>query len=275
MGTGQETLRATQQQQITDRYTKAVEQIGSDKSVEVRVGGLYALERIAKDSPADAATIAQVMVAFILGHDREGETKASPSPTSPKSGSTPLWRPGADVSTAARVLGILKAPGLPERSLSTADFAGADWARVDLQHAYLPNVSLSGADLTAADLTGTNLSGANLISADLSVASLQTANLANAGLKGTKFFSADLKHADLTNANLNAADLTFADLKDANLTDAFLLEATLGATNLRGADLTGANLTGADLTGADLRDVKGITPEQVRKVAITDKDTHF
>ncbi|MBF8193239.1 hypothetical protein ITP53_47740 [Nonomuraea sp. K274] len=78
--TGQETLRTTQQQQITDRYTKAVEQIGSDKSVEVRIGGLYALERIAKDSPPDAETIRQVVVAFILERDRpitnKGEAKS-------------------------------------------------------------------------------------------------------------------------------------------------------------------------------------------------------
>jgi len=37
----------TEQGQITDRYTKAVEQLGSDK-LDVRIGGIYALERIAR-----------------------------------------------------------------------------------------------------------------------------------------------------------------------------------------------------------------------------------
>jgi hypothetical protein len=36
--------------QVTDRYTKAVKQLG-DKKVDVRLGGIYALERIARDSP--------------------------------------------------------------------------------------------------------------------------------------------------------------------------------------------------------------------------------
>jgi hypothetical protein len=35
--------------QVTDRYTKAIEQLGSDK-LDVRIGGIYALERVARDS---------------------------------------------------------------------------------------------------------------------------------------------------------------------------------------------------------------------------------
>ncbi|MGH3218423.1 MAG: hypothetical protein ACRDPY_06785 [Streptosporangiaceae bacterium] len=34
---------------MTDRYTKAIEQLGHDK-LDVRIGGIYALERIARDS---------------------------------------------------------------------------------------------------------------------------------------------------------------------------------------------------------------------------------
>jgi len=43
------THELTEQGQITDRYTKAVEQLGSDK-LDVRIGGIYALERVAWDS---------------------------------------------------------------------------------------------------------------------------------------------------------------------------------------------------------------------------------
>jgi hypothetical protein len=42
-------LRVTREGQITDRYTKAVEQLGSEH-LDVRLGGIYALERIARDS---------------------------------------------------------------------------------------------------------------------------------------------------------------------------------------------------------------------------------
>ena len=42
---------------MTDRYTKAIEQLGSDK-LDVRIGGIYALERIALDSDKDHLPLA-------------------------------------------------------------------------------------------------------------------------------------------------------------------------------------------------------------------------
>src|SRR5687767_8304711 len=41
-------LRIAQQGQITERFTRAVDQLGSDK-IEQRVGAIYALERLATD----------------------------------------------------------------------------------------------------------------------------------------------------------------------------------------------------------------------------------
>jgi hypothetical protein len=58
------TCRLTQQGQITERYTRAIEQLASDK-LDVRLGGIYALERIANDSPRDRVTVAEMVAAFI------------------------------------------------------------------------------------------------------------------------------------------------------------------------------------------------------------------
>ncbi|RVX41831.1 pentapeptide repeat protein [Nonomuraea polychroma] len=247
--TGQETLRTTQQQQITDRYTKAVEQIGSDKSVEVRIGGLYALERIAKDSPSDAETIRHVIVAFILERDRPATSKGDDR-----------WKPEADVGTALRVLGTFPRISVTEiPPLIAAHFEFADW-----QYVYLTGADLSGANLNGADLAVANLNGANLFGADLTVADLS---------------GADLSGADLRYAYLNYADLNDALLNGANLTNAKLGSADLRGADLRGADLRGAKLDGsdsvADLRGADLRNVRGMTPEEIRKVAKIDKTTKF
>ena len=49
-------LEVTEQGQVTDRYTKAVGQLGKESS-PVRVGGVYALERIGHDSSRDRTTI--------------------------------------------------------------------------------------------------------------------------------------------------------------------------------------------------------------------------
>jgi hypothetical protein len=49
---------------ITELYTTAVEQLGSDKA-PVRLGGLYALERLAQDNPHQRQTIVNVLCAYL------------------------------------------------------------------------------------------------------------------------------------------------------------------------------------------------------------------
>jgi hypothetical protein len=49
---------------ITDLFTKAIEQLGSDKA-PVRLGGLYALERLAQDTPKQRQTIVNVLCAYL------------------------------------------------------------------------------------------------------------------------------------------------------------------------------------------------------------------
>jgi hypothetical protein len=64
------TLEVTEQGQVTDRYTRAIEQLGST-AVDVRIGGIYALERIARDSKVDHPVVMEVLTAFIREHSPE------------------------------------------------------------------------------------------------------------------------------------------------------------------------------------------------------------
>ena len=48
----QQNLVVTQEKQVTERFAKAIEQLGSE-NIHVRLGAIYALERIAKDSDKD------------------------------------------------------------------------------------------------------------------------------------------------------------------------------------------------------------------------------
>jgi hypothetical protein len=58
------TDRDAAERRITELYTKAVEQLGSDKA-PVRLGGLYALERLAQDNPEHRQTIVNVICAYL------------------------------------------------------------------------------------------------------------------------------------------------------------------------------------------------------------------
>ncbi|NAS22484.1 hypothetical protein GT755_12405 [Herbidospora sp. NEAU-GS84] len=258
--TGREALEATQQQQITDRYAKAVEQLGNDK-IEVRIGSLYALARIATDSPADSDTLSEVVVAFILERDRPADLDEGK-----------VWTPSTDVIAAVRALRQVDEGGrvLGESLLAAANFRDANLSRANLAGAYLAGASLLDAYLLETSLTGANLAGANLNGADLTYANLNGADLTDADLIGANLTGADLATAFLTDADLNGADLTSAFLNGADLNGADLTYAELTGANLTGADLTGANLSGADLSR-----ITGMTEQEIRRVATVDQHTKF
>ena len=232
------TFDLTEQGQVTDRYTKAIEQLGSDK-LDVRIGGIYALERVARDSARDHPTVMEVLAAFI----REQSQEQWPLPEHDTDSAPPrATRP--DVRAALRVVGRrdphrdIGRIGLAGAELPGANLRRADLTRVDLNHAILTEAQLTEAQLWNADLTGADLTGAHLTGAHLR--------------------GADLTGADLTGADLTGADLApvptikRADLAAADLTDVVELPADLtpGPTNLTRAILTRAILTGADLTEA-------------------------
>jgi uncharacterized protein YjbI with pentapeptide repeats len=306
------TVETTQESQITDRYTKAVEQLGSGKQ-DVRLGGIYALQRLAGDSPRDKDTIRNVLAAFVRTRDfcppRAGQ-KTPPAQCTSHDRRTlakiPLRRLDEDVFAALTIAPRL-APRDPANSWITvpALFSGAFFPRVNLIGADLSDADLrsmsvvgtdlsyakmSGADLSSSDLSyaslrnsdlsgaalnGATLIGANLYSVDLSGATLDGVELGSANLSGSNLHSAVLSGAFLTGADLTASNLNSAALEAANLYRADLRGADLRGADLRGAYLSNANLRVADLRGADLSDVQGMTEREIRGMATVDAHTRF
>jgi Protein of unknown function (DUF2934) len=65
---------ADRQRRITESFSKAVEQLGSDK-LEVRLGGIYSLERISKESPDDYWTVMENLAAFVRERSQRNEAE--------------------------------------------------------------------------------------------------------------------------------------------------------------------------------------------------------
>jgi membrane protein implicated in regulation of membrane protease activity len=216
-----QTHELTGQGQVTDRYTKAIEQLGSDK-LDVRIGGIYALERIARDSPRDHPTVMEVLTAFIREHSHE----PWPPPDTGSPEQQRLTRP--DVQAAVTVVGRRDA----KRDIQPAYLFHAS---LDLNHATLTSADLIRADLTRANLFRADLTGTNLAGADLTDANLGGANLTRAHLGGVTLAGAHLGGATLADADLIGADLTDANLTRADLTGADLIRANLARANLTGA----------------------------------------
>ena len=226
-GLSRRTYELTEQGQVTDRYTKAIEQLGS-AMLDVRIGGIYALERVAYDSFRDHSTVMEVLTAFVREHSSEHWPPAAPGSQPPERGIRP------DVQAAVSVIGRRES----RRDIMSIDLRGADLTRANVADAELVGAELVGVILAEADL-----SGAHLRSANLSFANLAKANLADA----------DLTSADLVNASLVNASLVNASLRHATFTGANLAGADLGS-----ADCYRADFRGADLASADVNDAKNI-----------------
>ena len=187
------TLDLTEEGQVTSRYTAAIGQLGSERP-DVRIGGICALERIARDSARDHPTVMEVLCAFIREHSREpwpvgDQEQAEEKPK-------PSTRP--DIQAALTVIGRRDAV--------------RDTRQLDLGYAILAGAYLGNANLSDANIFGADLSGANLHFADLRGAILRNANLRGANLRGANLSFANVHDADLTDAKLAKVEMSGADL---------------------------------------------------------------
>jgi uncharacterized protein YjbI with pentapeptide repeats len=231
--------------QVTDRYTKAIEQLGSER-LDVRIGGIYALERIARDSARDHPTIMAVLSAFIREHSRE---QWPPLPAGDQPGAAlpeRMTRPDVDAAVIVVVLSRNPRHDRQRVDLTAANLAGANLLYANLVQAILNDTILTGAHLGHAHLTHAIAYRADLTSADLGLADLTAATLIGATCVNAHFVGAELVGANLSRANFTGADLANADLRRVNFTGA-----NLAGVNLSGADLTGVDISAADLSSAD------------------------
>jgi len=258
-----ENAKAAQDKQITERFTKAVEQLASQE-VAVRLGGIYALERIANDSEKDHWTIMEILTAFVrepppLKAPLEAEKSLLELPTyiqKAKDDKQPQ-KLRIDIQAALTVIGRRDTEKDPENQkldLSNADIAGANLSKAKLEGANFYQANLQKANIAEANLQKANLTEANLQGAILIEAHLQGAELGKAQLKKAALGGAKLQGARLSYANLQGAFLQSADLRSTRLSYAQLQEANFYRANLEGADLNQANLE-----GAFLREAKNLT----------------
>ncbi|MET9421342.1 pentapeptide repeat-containing protein [Streptomyces sp. NPDC006540] len=273
VGQASKELRISEHGQITSRFNAAIDNLGSE-SLDIRLGGIYALQRIMQDSARDHPTVVSVLAAFAQRH-AGSSTESLKEPSESAYNRTPR----ADVRAAIATL-VRRRPDRDSGTvidLSKTDLRGLRFT--DRAPIHLPGVNLSDADLRSADLSGADLRKASLGYTNLDESSLHEVNLSGAELMG-----ASLVVANLTGANLRGADMTCggfegepetgevieltdcvdleyafldgADVRNAKMSQADLRHATLNDADLRGADLTNANLTNADLTNADFRGAK-------------------
>ena len=153
------TLQVNREGQITERFTRAIEQLGAthddnSKNLELRLGGIYALERISKESEEDHETIMEVLTAYVRQHSpwppKEAQQveedaaveKKSEEDLRGKSETTEVPDLAADIQAIITVI-----------RRRTRYFGDGETEALDLHETNLWQANLSGADLVGAILT--------------------------------------------------------------------------------------------------------------------------
>jgi hypothetical protein len=190
----QRQLQLSEEQQIADRFTKAVEQLGK-RNLDVQLGGIFALEQVATASPAYPDIVVEVLAAYVREHaPRTVEKDEAP----------PRLKP--DVQAVLTVLGTtLGARYSHKRPINLSQ---TDLRTVDLRDAVLPGVHLNGSNLRKARLDRAHLERGRLVETDLTGASLEETHLddsklIHAKLESARFVATDLTRADLTSATVD------------------------------------------------------------------------
>lgn len=214
-----QTIQVNNEGQVTGRYTEAIKQLAHE-DIAVRIGGIYALERIANDSEKDFRTVMEVLALYIR------QVVPRPSDKGEVMRDTDGYL-RADIQAALTVIGRRNPP-------SSAKDIVIDLSDTDLRKARLLGLNFDSVIFERALLSGTDMRDTSLVGANFSQAIMSRVRIHPSHFRDDKVY--------------HRPDLRKATFQFAQLDGALLFE-----IDARGAYFGGAHLDGADFHDADLR----------------------
>lgn len=279
-------FRLNREGQITERFTRAIDQLGSDEDA-ICLGGIYALERIARDSPTDRNHIYDIFGSFLrLRAMRPAISQAEEDfhadNFNPDDDYGIQYVPGGEgpsvvVQAVISVLGRRHTYDLsPRRQLN---LRSVNLQSVDLSGLWLESMLLNYADFRKALFDQTRIVGCDLERANFERTDISKLRIEDSLIRHTNFSNVECYFGDLSNITFDSCDFREATINSTNLAwtryiVCILHDADLGGCNLSDAklintvpyrvNLTSAVLDRCQLYGADLRTVEGLTAEQLK-----------
>ncbi len=213
---------------ITDRINKATEGLGKrdengDAVLEMRLGALLALERIAQDSFRDHIQIMEILCAYIRTNSPWIKTEDERRVESEKLLDSELRR-RADIQVALTIIG--RRTRWPN---------GKKRLEKEKEQGY--SLDLSRSDLRATQISKTSLNDANFTSSNLRFAGISKSQLNNANFSGAIMICASFNEVSLINVNFRGTKLGSARFEKTNLTDAYFIGAHLRHTSFKNTEM--------------------------------------
>ena len=237
---------------ITDRLTRAIEQIAHEKPY-MRVGGIRDLEQIADTQEEERMKIAHILASFIrtqaVKNYKENELMMKEEFDAHR-------EKRLDIEIAVTVLSRIASK--LEKQKQFEQHSENKYDLCSLENLDLRGLRFEGVDLSKFALEGTDFSGAWL----------RGANFTNAHL--FKFFGIKILRAIFFRAHLHHANFTHAYLNHAIFT-----EADLTATRFDNVILQNAVFDGAVVNGTHFECSQCLTQEQINKTYYCGEPPHL
>ena len=306
----------------TELFTKAMEQLGAEKpkkedvldkkgnlakdnagqplmreiyvpNIEVRIGAIYALERIMNDSRKDATAIVDTLAAYVRENCGDAQEFECEIPRLSKFRTNSAWLKAikqyvgdplaheegtvvararalrdlphvnrVDIKTALTVIGRrpdwMKAEELarqrPKPDLRNVNLQGWDLSTFHLNLLNLQSAKMQGAYLRGAEMQNADLFNAVMQGADFSEAKIQNAILAYTKMQGVKMAFAQMQGLNMIGSEIHCSDLSNAKMLGVNLTNAQMQNSDLSYAEMQKASLVRSEMQGADLSSANIQE---------------------
>jgi uncharacterized protein YjbI with pentapeptide repeats len=200
--------------QITERFAKAIEHLGHNE-IAVRLGGIYTLEQIAKESSELYYwSVIEVLSAFVREVSLSNPPMEIINP--PEAMRKKSLKLRTDIQAALTVIGRFRNKELEPHNIELFDtnISGAKFKNSDLQ-----NLHFSGAKLQQAIFEQANLNKTSFLVADLQEVVFKEVDLQEASIT-----AANLQKAIFIEVDLHNTEMIFADLRGTYLKKAKNLE---------------------------------------------------
>lgn len=247
-------IKISEQGQITERFTRAIEQLGSDK-LFLRVGAIAALERIGHDSQDDVLTVLNLLSGFVRENRSAAETDY------------------VEASTAPVPLDILESVFTLSRLARQYDsFLRKKQLRIDISGTQLSYIKPpENTCFTHFDFANSSLVGGQFFNIECNGTRFQGADFTSADFSGGKFLDANFSSANLANARFTTADLSRVRFIEANLAKACFSHCKLDCVSFREADMAEVNLFFSHCNDTSFIQAQGITTEMLSDIRFRER----
>ena len=247
-------------------------------NIEVRLGAIYLLRRLAEDNARDHAPIIETLCDYIRQNSLQEKQKWERT----RKSEDELPSPRADIQGAINAVG--------NKELAALSILRTIQPQKTLSGAFLPNYVFENLDFSYSNFASSDLRNAKFIgdsvmkNIDFGLSNLKSTYFSNSDFRNSNFFGVELFDAMFTNANLKGSNFLgncFSSVifSNSNITKSDFRSAVLYNTRFIVSDLTVADfmnahffeestirvlkLTHADFDGADLSVLRELTQEQL------------